>query len=88
MSENIPHCKNCDATGWVCENHADRPSNGESSRDDACGCGAGAPCRVCVPEGMAPWELYPIDPASIIFAVDGFAEHMEERRAVLLKGRH
>lgn len=40
-------CRNCDNTGWVCENHPQRPWDGESGRHDACGCGAGAPCEVC-----------------------------------------
>ena len=43
-------CKNCDGQGWVCENHADRPWDGVSNREDACGCGAGAPCE-CNPKG-------------------------------------
>lgn len=43
-------CKICDDTGWVCENHDDRPWNGGSKRADACGCGAGAPCE-CNPDG-------------------------------------
>ena len=87
MSE-IQRCKNCDATGWVCENHPDRPHDGESSRKDACGCGAGMPCRECVPAGQWPGVVYPINPASIICAVPGFVEHMEARREVFLKGRH
>jgi hypothetical protein len=34
----------CDDCGWVCENHPDRPFQGES----ACTCGgAGAPCPRC-----------------------------------------
>lgn len=41
-------CMNCDDTGWVCENHADRPWDGVSSRTDACHCGgAGEPCQKC-----------------------------------------
>lgn len=40
-------CQTCDSTLWVCENHKDRPWNGESDRHDACGCGAGAPCPTC-----------------------------------------
>jgi len=40
-------CNACDNTGWVCEDHPDRPSDcGNSPR--ACACGAaGRPCRVC-----------------------------------------
>jgi len=37
-------CVICDQTGWVCENHADKPWDGVSARSDACGCGAGMPC--------------------------------------------
>jgi hypothetical protein len=37
-------CTLCEDTGWVCENHPDRPSEGKR----ACSCGgAGAPCRRC-----------------------------------------
>jgi hypothetical protein len=40
-------CEVCDNTGWVCENHADRPSDcGDSKRGCTCG-GAGMPCLVC-----------------------------------------
>jgi hypothetical protein len=46
VSDIIP-CTNCDSTGWVCENHRDRPWDGVSGRLDACGCGAGAPCTKC-----------------------------------------
>ena len=40
-------CEVCDNTGWVCENHADRPSDcgGDSKRACTCG-GAGMPCLV------------------------------------------
>ena len=47
-----PPCNNCDDTGWVCEGHPDRPWDGGSSRADACGCGAGAPCDVCNESGQ------------------------------------
>jgi hypothetical protein len=50
-------CKNCDSTGWVCENHDDTPWDGHSDREDACGCGAGMPCPVCVPAGEWPKDL-------------------------------
>ena len=40
-------CKNCDGTGWGCENHFHLPWDGMSNRKDACGCGAGAPCIYC-----------------------------------------
>ena len=51
-------CDNCDRTAWVCENHADRPWDGESGRDDACGCGAGALCPVCHGSGTANEKWY------------------------------
>lgn len=50
-------CRNCgevDGWGWVCENHLDRPWGGVSARDDACDCGAGAPCPVCYQ--CSPWQ--------------------------------
>ena len=48
MAIDKPRCETCDDTGWVCENHPDRPSDcGGSKRADVCGCGAGMPCRVC-----------------------------------------
>jgi hypothetical protein len=38
-------CPACGDTGWVCEDHADRPWN---DRPNACRCGgAGMPCLVC-----------------------------------------
>jgi len=43
----MTECLNCGGEGWVCENHADRPWDGTSNRDDACDCGAGMPCGVC-----------------------------------------
>jgi hypothetical protein len=44
-------CSICDGTGWVCENHPDRPSDcGGSKRANVCKCGAGMPC-VCNPCG-------------------------------------
>jgi len=43
----MANCKNCDGQAWVCENHSDRPWEGLSDREDACDCGAGAPCPVC-----------------------------------------
>jgi hypothetical protein len=39
-------CKHCDDTGWVCEDHGDRPVKGDSARADACDCAA-AICPVC-----------------------------------------
>ena len=40
-------CDLCDDTGWVCEDHGDRPLKGDSSRTDACSFGAGKPCPRC-----------------------------------------
>lgn len=41
-------CNNCADSGWVCENHADRPWDGVSDDLRACLCGgAGMPCPVC-----------------------------------------
>ncbi len=34
-----PECSRCDSTGWVCENHSDRPWDGEK----ACSCGDPGP---------------------------------------------
>ncbi len=39
-----PYCKGCE---WVCENHPNKPWNGESNDVNACGCGAGMPCQSC-----------------------------------------
>lgn len=40
-------CPLCDDTGWVCEDHRDRPLTGDSKRADACSLGAGMPCPRC-----------------------------------------
>jgi hypothetical protein len=37
-------CKLCDDTGWVCEDHGDRPVKADSKRPDACDCLAAMPC--------------------------------------------
>ena len=42
-------CTVCDGQGWVCENHMDKPWKEFSEREDACDCGAGAPCVWCNP---------------------------------------
>jgi len=44
---DMPKCKTCDDTEWVCENHPDRPWDRRNPR--GCECGAGAPCRDCNP---------------------------------------
>jgi hypothetical protein len=37
-------CETCAGTGWVCENHADKPWLKPPA---GCVCGAGAPCPRC-----------------------------------------
>jgi hypothetical protein len=45
-----PHCAFCDNTGWMCEDHPEKPWGGFSRRSDACHCGgAGMPCPYCNP---------------------------------------
>jgi hypothetical protein len=45
-------CLACDNTGWVCEEHPDRPWRGTSERTDACDCvKVGMPCEACNPSG-------------------------------------
>lgn len=51
-------CRNCAGGGWVCENHADRPWDGTSSDEMACGCGAGMPCGVCNLEAAAAGYVF------------------------------
>ena len=52
-------CRRCGDTGWVCENHRTRPWGGASDHNDACACGAGAPCALCNTEEppQARWDL-------------------------------
>jgi hypothetical protein len=40
-------CDLCDDTGWVCEDHGDRPLKGDSNHTDACSFGPGKPCPRC-----------------------------------------
>jgi hypothetical protein len=56
-------CDLCDDTGWVCEDHGDRPLKTDSKRADACGCGAGVPCPVNAddPPRLPPGMLVTID---------------------------
>ena len=46
-----PNCKRCHGTGWVCENHVNKPwSDGwmfDPATMSGCNCGAGAPCPSC-----------------------------------------
>ncbi len=49
---NAIGCRNCDGTGWVCENHPDKPwADGHlypgETRMTGCDCGAGMPCQEC-----------------------------------------
>ena len=37
-------CAVCDDTGWVCEEHPDKPWH---ARPGGCECGAGMPCLAC-----------------------------------------
>jgi len=48
-------CVLCKDTGWVCENHLDRPSAVVSSDPDACDCGAGCNCS-CNPNGEGGFD--------------------------------
>lgn len=57
-------CGRCDSTGWVCENCDRKPWDGNSSRDDACGCGAGMPCPTC--NVVSPGEFPRLSPDSEI----------------------
>ncbi len=61
-------CTVCDDTGWVCENHPDRPSDccGNSKRACTCG-GAGKPCPMC--NQPAPGER-PRMPADFVPKLD------------------
>ena len=60
-------CKNCDETGWVCEEHTDKPWGGMSVRADACNCGgAGQPCRCARPEYLAGYKQAQADAEKII----------------------
>ena len=44
----VMKCEFCDNTGWVCEDHGDRPLKADSKREgDACPFGAGKPCPRC-----------------------------------------
>src|SRR4051794_30355397 len=45
-------CKSCAGTGWVCENHQDRPWSDKLR--NGCLCGGGAPCPKCNVPGEPP----------------------------------
>ena len=49
MTSATRNCPVCDDTGWVCENHHQRPYADFSTRADARACGAGMPCEICAP---------------------------------------
>lgn len=59
-------CKLCDNTMWVCENHRNLPWDGESRRNDACGCGAGAPCPDCFTEAGWRMRFEALDEAGLV----------------------
>ena len=62
---SAPACTRCDDNGWVCEDHQDRPWEGER----ACGCGAaGAPCPDC--NALAGPDQPPRPPKGMIVTVD------------------
>lgn len=48
-------CVHCLGSGWVCENHMDRPSDVITEGGCACG-GAAAPCR-CSPAAVYEFDL-------------------------------
>ena len=60
MTELIVPCSTCADTGWVCEEHNDKPWSGGMPDDfvSCCG-GAGMPCPKCNPcdDHTAPREL-------------------------------
>lgn len=45
--EAMAKCSSCDDTGYVCENHPNRPWKPMSIHPKACDCGAGMPCPDC-----------------------------------------
>jgi hypothetical protein len=45
--EAVAACSNCEGSGWVCEDHPDRPWEGTSAPGEGCDCGAGSPCPCC-----------------------------------------
>jgi hypothetical protein len=46
-------CEQCGGTGWVCENHTDRPWG---AGPNECDCGAGRNCP-CNPQGEVEWQV-------------------------------
>lgn len=48
MNAPEPECHSCLDTGYVCEDHPDRPWEGVTGPNPAaCGCGWGMPCPAC-----------------------------------------
>ena len=45
-------CEKCNSTGWVCENHCNKPWETGFGNDCECG-GAGMPCE-CNPRALMP----------------------------------
>jgi hypothetical protein len=58
-------CKTCHGSGWVCEEHRDRPSAVTTA--DGCSCGAPATACECNPNGHYDFEaMYAsVDPATV-----------------------
>ncbi len=48
-------CPICNGTGWVCENHMDKPW-GQNKVLGECDCGAGKNCK-CNPDGEVEWAV-------------------------------
>lgn len=72
----IVECVTCANTGWVCEDHNNKPWSGGMPDDfERCCGGAGAPCPVCNPcdEFTAPREL---TGSIVILDHDGFHPHV------------
>jgi hypothetical protein len=61
-------CQRCDDTGWVCENHDNRPWV-DSKR--ACSCmGAGMPCPTCNPDSRRIDHQPPRLPPGLTVTID------------------
>ena len=46
-------CEICKGTGWVCENHLNKPWGSDPGE---CECGAGSNC-ICNPNGEVEWDV-------------------------------
>ncbi|QOZ69132.1 hypothetical protein WN72_24535 [Bradyrhizobium arachidis] len=79
-------CTTCADTGWVCENHPDRPWEGPQ----ACSCGgAGAPCPACnvpathargLPGRTRQGWLAALRAQDAEVALPGFHDYLQRRR--------